>query len=318
MGAVLIIGQNIDDPHINKVVKHLKNKKIETVFFERYSFNQYVTYSFNNKVSACLTVDNADYPLSSEYFRSVFFRQKPFFNFEHSHNMDIGDKLKMQEWRHAISPIRDFLSDSFWVNDPYDSQKISQKIYQLKLALDVRLTIPKTVITNNPDTVLSAFPDKNKVVYKTLSSFMSSGKIIYTNEISQSDIKKNAEMIKVAPGIFQELFDKQHELRISIVREDVFVYKVNSQSNKLCTLDWRHQQKPDMFVRGECSSEMISKLLKFHKKSGLVYAAYDFIVDKNGKEIFLECNPSGQWYFNKEIGDKISMAVAEALAIGED
>lgn len=56
------------------------------------------------------------------------------------------------------------------------------------------------------------------------------------------------------------------------------------------------------------------KLMQFHKKSGLIYAAYDFIVDSSGNEIFLECNPGGQWlWIEHALQQPISKAIATAL-----
>ena len=55
-------------------------------------------------------------------------------------------------------------------------------------------------------------------------------------------------------------------------------------------------------------------ILLFIKKMGLQFGCIDMIVTQEGKYIFLEINPNGQWYFVQlKTHVNIAKAVAELL-----
>ena len=140
-------------------------------------------------------------------------------------------------------------------------------------------------------------------------------RVYYTpSSVSCNKIKTSATSIQLAPGIFQELVEKEHELRVTIVGDDVFVAKVDSQKSGHTKLDWRRDQSEHYFSWGNLQKDTKTKLLEFHRQTGLTYATYDFIVKKSGEEVFLECNPNGQWLFlGDEIGNEITTAIAKKL-----
>jgi glutathione synthase/RimK-type ligase-like ATP-grasp enzyme len=219
----------------------------------------------------------------------------------------------MNEWKHALLFIEMFLSKKYCINPVLARMQLNCKAFQLKLAIECGMQTPETVISNDSTEILCRLKNKS-LIYKTLSSFVAEQESIFTNKIDENEIIENSQSIFLAPGIFQELVEKDYELRITIVGEQIFVVKVNSQEYTKTQIDWRHDQREHMFSLGGISLDTKVRLLQFHKKAGLIFATYDFIVDKNGNEIFLECNPSGQWLFvGNEIGSEISHAIAKIL-----
>ena len=56
---------------------------------------------------------------------------------------------------------------------------------------------------------------------------------------------------------------------------------------------------------------------RYMKAFGLVYAAFDFAIDADGKWVFLEANTAGQYGFlETHTGAPISDAMADLLAEG--
>ena len=101
---------------------------------------------------------------------------------------------------------------------------------------------------------------------------------------------------------------------MTIVEKKAFVVKIESQSGRRTRTDWRRDQGRRMYRPGRLSPGTLRKLLEFHRRSGLVYAAYDMIVTKAGKEVFLECNPGGQWlWLERAVGIGITEALASTL-----
>lgn len=308
---VLVIGQE-PDVHIDEVLKVLKKKEVKSVVFKRHSTSHVLTQTFQNGIhSGIIGVDNKKYNLSD--FSSVWWRMKPIVPSEFKGGVgSLVEKFIVQEWGQVLRTLHHFTSDAYWVN-PYEKhERISYKPFQLKLAQDCKLTIPRTTISNNVDEIQSVFSKKDEIIYKTLSSLIVPPHgIIFSTKVTLQNIIENKESILKNPGIFQEYVDKAYEARITIVGDKVFGVKIDSQSSNKTSVDWRKDQLRPMYDCFELTSTTLKKLLKFHRNAGLVYAAYDFIISKEGEEIFLECNPGGQWLW---LDNALKLGISEALA----
>ena len=94
----------------------------------------------------------------------------------------------------------------------------------------------------------------------------------------------------------------------------MFTVKIDSQRLIETRVDWRKNQTKEIMSPFDLSKNTQERLLTFHKEAGLEYCAYDFIVNKNDEEIFLEANPSGQWLFLcDEVANQITHNVALSL-----
>jgi len=175
--------------------------------------------------------------------------------------------------------------------------------------------IPKTLISNDYNSIQESTKDFNRIIYKPLSYFIvPPDKVLYSNIMSIGEILDNKENIKMAPCIFQNYIDKKYELRITIVGSKIFAVKINSQENELAKYDWRRNQLNLKYEIIQLDKIMENKILALHNDFKLTYGAYDFIVDKNGDFIFLEVNPAGQWlWFEKELKIDISEQIATEL-----
>ena len=62
-----------------------------------------------------------------------------------------------------------------------------------------------------------------------------------------------------------------------------------------------------------------SKILSFMRFLGLQYGALDFRLTPDGRYVFLEINPAGQWLFiEQETQQQISRAMAELMSDKDD
>lgn len=312
---VLICSQ-YGEPQVDEVCIRLQKMGVNPIIFERYRKDQFITYHYNKKISAVLRTTKEEFPLTKETFPAVWYRPKPIILSEiPGENAKIQEKFCIQEWRAILQSLDIFLSDSKWINPLSANKRAANKAYQLKLASDSGLTIPQTMITNDAVKTLNLFQN-NRVIYKTLNAFFSAKQAIYTNEILYDQVIKNQQAIAMAPGIFQKYINKKYELRITVIGEKLFIVKINSQLLSESSVDWRRRPDRELYDVGEISSETRRKLLNLHKGLGLIYAAYDFVVDEDGHEIFIECNPSGQWlWLEKSVDMNISQAMADELSI---
>ncbi|MBX9621719.1 MAG: hypothetical protein K2X28_06825 [Alphaproteobacteria bacterium] len=312
--SILIIGQT-PDLHIEKVLKILKEKGENVAFLQRYNNHDQLSIHFNNSKDTKVSL-KTDKAIAPKNIKSIWMRLKPSLLSEFPGGVgSTEERFMVYEWNSLMKPFLQELSPNKWVNHPDRNHHIGYKVNQLKLAEECGLTIPETIIGNSMSSVLSLFDKYEKLIYKTLSSFiMPPNRVIYSTLISKDDIKNSKDTFAMAPGIYQAYIEKSYELRITIVGERLFIAHIDSQSSKETTVDWRKNQLRPMYKPGKITPDLLKKLKKFHRLAGLTYAAYDFIVDKNENEIFLECNPGGQWLWIEEALDfKISEAIAEEL-----
>ena len=313
---VILICAQQDDVHAEAVAEKINTIGHQAVLLKRYELENYITYNFKPGVSdALIKINNKKYSICDD-IRAMYWRVKPTLLSEIPGEAScMEDKLRAQEWKEAIAAIEMFMDKSKPIVNPLSTRTHwNRKVAQLKLANDCGLQIPLTTISNDYKEILNNIGSED-LIYKTLSFFLSVEGTIYTNKIDRQQVSQSRDSIFLTPGIFQQLIPKAFELRVTVVGDKVFPIKVDSQKDSRTTLDWRHVQEEHFFSQGMLMADTTRKLLDFHQKSGLVYGAYDFIVTTEGQEIFLECNPGGQWLFTgNELGESITTAIAEYLA----
>ena len=308
---ILICGQSYE-VLTNSIIDHLQEKGATPVVLERYNPNHKLSFVYdNNDTRVFLSTPEGEYTFNSETFPAVYWRVKPILKSElPGASPHENEQFCISEWRHALSAIPELLNKSFFINPWHASRRASLKILQLEVAIKLGFNVPKTVITNSSKEVLKTL--KSSIIYKTLSSFSTETHAIYTNEVDRSAIETSEPSIAMAPSIFQEKLEKQYELRITVVGSNLFAIKIDSQKYSGTSLDWRKELHEDICETTQISEELKVKILDFQRHFGLVFGAYDFVVDKTGKEFFLECNPEGQWPSGL-LGDKICESIATLL-----
>lgn len=206
------------------------------------------------------------------------------------------------------------------VESARESRKSNEKIFQLKLAEELQMKIPKTLVTNNPDRVIEFYNKHNEgVIYKPMHIGLIADEekayVIQTNLIKKSHLR-NRKLIAQSPSLFQECIHKKYEMRITVVREKIFPVKIHSQEFEETKVDFRDLKKIldlkyelidiPTYIRRFC--------FRIMKKLGLVFGAFDFAVIEKGEYVFFEVNPHGQWYWIEEAtGALISDAIADTL-----
>jgi glutathione synthase/RimK-type ligase-like ATP-grasp enzyme len=210
-----------------------------------------------------------------------------------------------QESKHFLDGVYLALRDRIWVNPLQPLRSSSNKLLQLETAVDCQLQIPETVVTNDPDEAhkLGALCEWN-FIYKPMCSHLREKKTelgydsVFTNKIDQRRMEADGERIALTPCIFQRYVEKERELRITIFGEQVFCMQIDSQKNQHSTVDWRHYDfRPELYGRFELPSAIRESLLVLIKKLGLVFGCIDMILTPEGKFVFLEINPNGQWHW---------------------
>jgi glutathione synthase/RimK-type ligase-like ATP-grasp enzyme len=295
---------------------------------ERRGARLYVADSFtqNNDVKVCVHFEGREssikiagdgWCLGGDAVTGVWWRLKPPFDqYAIPESEREGKLFADREWRHTIEAFEFLLPNVTWMNPRAAERKIQHKPTQLLLASRFGFKIPPTVITNDATEAIQFIADVNHcAIYKPLTFFFEPpNKLLFTNQITATEIADSKDNLRVAPGIFQQRIDKRHELRVTVVGRDVHCIRIDSQATAQTALDWRTDQLGLTYHVEDLPQAIEEKLLAFHQTLGLVYGAYDFIVTPDEQYVFLEVNPVGQWLWLEEIaGVPISESIASCL-----
>jgi len=200
-----------------------------------------------------------------------------------------------------------------WINHPHCHARANSKPAQLCVAHQVGLDIPPTVLTNDPEEA-GAFVARSAgdTVFKAHSQNLNLeyGKALYTGVVTEKELSK-LDLIRVSPGIFQQLVAKSYEVRATVVGSRIFSGRINSQASPGTSIDWRHKPFDIEEEPIELPPDVEAKIHALMRAFGLVYGALDFIVTPEGRHVFLEVNPAGQYLW---VEAKTKLPITAALA----
>ncbi|MBA2278690.1 MAG: alpha-L-glutamate ligase [Chloroflexia bacterium] len=198
--------------------------------------------------------------------------------------------------------------DACWVNHPTATETSARKPYQLRVAQEVGLTIPHTLITNDP-VAARAFvaAQPGGAIYKAFSATEQEWRetrLLRPEEIAGLD------NVAYAPVIFQEYVPAGVDLRITVIGNAIFPAAIHSQETSY-PVDFRMDMSQARVEPVTLPAETEASLLRLMARLGIVYAAIDMRRTPDGHYVFLEVNPAGQWLF---IEQRTSQPITSTLA----
>lgn len=206
------------------------------------------------------------------------------------------------------------LADRFCVNPIVNALATdwgNGKVSQLEVARRHGLSIPRTLISNDPDEAREfARSCAAGAIYKpflapTRSEDAPDGskrwQSIFTTKLTEAHLSK-LDGVRFAPCIFQELIPKKLELRVTVMGDKVFATEIHSQVHEKSSVDFRAHynlgQTP--YATHELPPRVKEQLLAIQRDLGLVFGAYDLILTPDGRYVFLEVNQQGQFLWLEE------------------
>jgi len=310
--TILIVGQS-PDPHIDCISNLLKENGASVIFFDIY-----------NPEKCALTLDISDKPnhyLDSHEMKTalsnihaIWWRAKPSaFRTNSTGKWALWAEFAHREWKSILESLHLFTSHAKWINPRSTDLYMRNKPAQILIAQEIGFNIPPTLISNDPSRIMDFLVINNEdAVYKVLTYYIEPpNQAIFTSRTSSRQVQNNIDSIRIAPGIFQKRIEKSFELRITVVGEEIFSVRIDSQLHQDTKLDWRRNQADVPYSKHKLPNRMAQLIKKMNKFLGLVYGAYDFIVTNDNDYYFLEVNPQGQWLW---IENKLNLPISRSLA----
>ena len=194
------------------------------------------------------------------------------------------------------------------------------KELQLRLASEVGLEVPRTLVTNRAEDARDFWRRlEGRVVTKMQHSFAiyreGRENVVYTTRVREEDLG-DLDGLSLCPMTFQEELTKVVELRVTVAGTRVMAASIDSARRAQTEVDWRRDGVGLMheWERYELPPQIESGLLALQRKLGLNYGAADFIVTPDGRHVFLEVNPVGEFFWlDRDPGLPISDSLAAVL-----
>ncbi|MBW4614195.1 MAG: MvdC family ATP-grasp ribosomal peptide maturase [Desmonostoc vinosum HA7617-LM4] len=264
------------------------------------------------------TLQYGDRSISTEQVQSVWMRRI----WQPQLGKDLAPQYQQACIRESMTTLDGFwdsLKTARWVDDLQHINATENKLHQLRVAREVGLVIPRTLVTNNPEAAREFFHDVNGKMIAKLLAPLSSGMegssfFLYTSSVKEEDLL-NAQTLRYCPMVFQEQIPKQRELRVIFVNGKLFVGALDASRYAGTTQDWRRANQEDcVWQTHELPEDLAQHLHIFMTKVGLTFGAFDFIQTPSGEYVFLEINPTGEWgMLERDLNYPISEAIADAL-----
>ncbi|MBE3013585.1 ATP-dependent carboxylate-amine ligase [Microbispora sp. NEAU-D428] len=203
-------------------------------------------------------------------------------------------------------------------------RRAAHKPSQLILAAELGFEIPETLIATQAD-ALWDFHNRHDghVVTKPMGlpwveNLAGGHTVIRKCELVSARDVAYAEALRYCPVIVQQYVPKRVELRVTVVGRRVFAAEIHSQNSNRSKVDWRRY---DLGVTPygvhRLPDEVAERCLAMTDRLGLVYGAIDLVLTPDGRYVFLEINPNGQWMWIEELtGLPISAAICDLLLEG--
>lgn len=198
----------------------------------------------------------------------------------------------------SVSALRGALLAAFigtWISDPYATQRAQNKLLQLRIAREIGLTVPRTLVSSDPAQIREfTRAQGGTVIAKTLTGMP--GMALEAGRV-RLDSLTNDDELALSPTIYQQEIAGEDHLRVMVFGDRVHAARISSAA-----LDWRLAN--DLAIEPvEIDQGLQLALRLVVDRLGLRMGVFDLKVTPAGQPVFLEVNPQGQFLFVEGMSD---------------
>lgn len=222
-----------------------------------------------------------------------------------------------KETYYILEGLYSILINKFWISHPDFIRTAENKILQLQVAQELGFKIPLSLISNKKESQ-KCFVNRNQSIIKPIKSGLVSQNekymsLVYADEINSENIRANKS---VFPAYLQEKIEKKYDLRITVVGEQVFTVAISKKYDNI--IDWRKEDKDNLvYEKFDIPKNIENMCIALLKRFNLNFGAIDMALTQNGKFVFFEINPNGQWaWLDKQLHLNIAGEITNLLLKG--
>ncbi|MER6314396.1 ATP-grasp ribosomal peptide maturase [Streptomyces sp. NPDC001581] len=202
------------------------------------------------------------------------------------------------EARHGLGGILHSLKDALYVNHPLAVARAEFKPAQLQRFTELGLTIPATLVTNDPEQAGKFAAEHGPIIYKPFRGLPQAedgqAGAIWAQRVDAGTFDSS---LTVMPHLFQAEVPKTGDARMTVVGTRVFASRIETPDR---ALDWRRGDWNELVHTPIDVPEPIAAAAHQYLASfELVFGCFDFALTGDGSSAghwtAIECNPNGQW-----------------------
>jgi len=319
--SILIITHSNDNESVERVAEAIARKGGHSIRFDtdRYPTDVRLTAYYGAGGDERLTLTNEEGEFDLREVTAVWHRR---LNFGADLPRGLDGQLRHASLGETSAAAHGMLASLkvFRMDHLRHIRHAENKQLQLQVARDLGLNIPRTLTTNDPSAVRAfAKSCEDGMVTKMLSSFAiyEEGKelVVFTNPVKPEDLA-DLSGLSLCPATFQELLPKSLEIRVTIVGQRVMSAALDSQVSARAAHDWRRDGLGMLqdWQPYDLPPDVEEKILRLMDHFSLNYGAIDIILTPDNRHVFLELNPSGEFFWlERAPGLPISEAIADVL-----
>lgn len=277
-------------------------------------FSKYnLVYSLQDDTLS-IEMGGQEYIICPKKLKAVYFRA-PVFLRGTGKPYSLQEQLRRGQWSSFIRNLI-ALECPLWVNHPVSTYRAENKMLQLKSALQLGLSIPRSYVGN-------ALPDninpKHMYIVKSLDTalFYDNGNEMFTYSTEMSGEELLSASIKQAPIIIQEFLQNKMDIRATVIGNKIFAAAITNNGDKIIG-DWRKEKKEELcYTPISLPTSVQSQIFALMKYLGLSFGGVDLaIVDDT--YYFIEVNPTGEWgWLRLSANLPIDKTIVDLLTSGE-
>src|SRR6266487_58165 len=298
-----------DNPHVEAVLQHVRRPV--TVFdVADFPSRASLEVSFGDGADRLRLVADGRSEIAIEDVGAVWYRRERPLELDPALTDPTSRLFAWSESTEALTGVWRAL-DCFWMNPPAADEAGQRKVRQLQVARRAGLSVPDTLITNDPSAALAFAAERLErgVIRKAFRNISEAPRS--TALVTGDDLARIGD-VRYAPVTFQQFVPAVLDLRVIVVEDEIFAAAIRSEP------EYRTDYRPGIgsaeFFPYTMPDDVASALLALHRRLGLVYGASDFRVTPDGQHVFLEVNPAGEYLFASErTGQPVPQAIAACL-----
>ena len=236
----VLVVTNKHDEHADHVIGVMNEREIPIFRLNTEDFPQEMSLVWHDDLA---TIHYHGRELRSDAVRSAWYR-RPAEATTHPEIIDQGVRqVVLDECWYVLQGLYRCLDQILWVSHPDALARSKYKAHQLRLARRLGFDVPPTLFTNDPNSFRAFYADHGgQVIVKIAGrgpTTIPADKAVFTNLVDETRLA-NVESVQFAPHLFQAYIEKAYEVRVTIIGNDIFAVRIDSQASERTRIDWRH------------------------------------------------------------------------------
>jgi hypothetical protein len=237
--CLIIISES--DIHVDAVINNISRHGIEAIRLNIDTFIQNSNYAYEWSISGQL-IENFllfnDSNKRAENIKVIWWRKLGFWD-RYTVFPEIREESAInycqKETDALIHSVSGLYPQATWINSWKNIEYSSYRINQIAIAKKLSLKIPETIVTNSYKKLENFLDLQGNCIIKPItqhSAFTHNDNLyrLYTRKIDHVTLHRFKDIIHFSPVFLQKEIKKRHEYRVTIIGENFFVCRIESQN----------------------------------------------------------------------------------------